>query len=157
VQDRIDGGITLTLRCPGWETADDLTVENVSVDVYITPRELVEGGPKMSEKVALMAQEFGKAFALPHLRRFATRCDIEGIKAPPLTCRLISQPQSSYSRFFLQLTVGNSSWTSPLTFHNLRAKEVSTYVVVAGPLRRLRPPMITMIQTLIRNSGGKQT
>jgi hypothetical protein len=81
VQDRIDGGITLLMRCPGYKASDDLTVENITVDLYITPRELLEPGP-VSEHAAVLVQRFGEDFVIPHLRRFAARCRIENIVPP---------------------------------------------------------------------------
>jgi hypothetical protein len=56
------------------------------VDVYITPRELAEGGEAMTEHVARVVQAFGEDIALPHLHRFTNRCVVEGIKAPQLSC-----------------------------------------------------------------------
>jgi hypothetical protein len=86
MQDRIDGGITLILRCPGRLVPRDLTVENVPLDIYIAPREHNEVGQKMTEQVVLLAQSFGQDLALPHLHRFTARCHAEGIKAPQLSC-----------------------------------------------------------------------
>jgi hypothetical protein len=85
MQDHIDGGITLILRCPGRQVARDLTVENVPLDIYITPREHDEVGEKMTEQVVVFAQSFGQEFALPHLHRFTARCHAEGVNAPELT------------------------------------------------------------------------
>lgn len=81
--DLIDGGISVVLRCPGYRPSNTLLLENITVDVYVTPRELVEGGKRMSERVALLVQEFGTHLALPHLRRFQTRCWADGVKALP--------------------------------------------------------------------------
>jgi len=79
VLDRIDGGITVLMRCPGYQTSEDLTAENITVDLYISPRELHERGQQISERVAVLAQSFGEDMALPHLRRFAARCFIENV------------------------------------------------------------------------------
>lgn len=79
--DLIDRGISLVLRCPGYRASNVLSLENITIDVYVTPRELVEGGTRISERVALLVQEFGTHLALPHLRRFQTRCRTDGVKA----------------------------------------------------------------------------
>lgn len=80
--DLIDGGISVILRCPGHPTAP-VSLENLTVDIYVTPRELTEGGKQISERVALLVQEFGANIALPHLHRFQKLCSMEGIKPLP--------------------------------------------------------------------------
>ncbi|KAG1891631.1 uncharacterized protein F5891DRAFT_922502, partial [Suillus fuscotomentosus] len=40
VQDRLDGGISLIIRCAGMAAGPKLSPEQVPLDVYITPREL---------------------------------------------------------------------------------------------------------------------
>ncbi|KAG1791818.1 uncharacterized protein HD556DRAFT_1199346, partial [Suillus plorans] len=40
MQDRLDGGISLIIRCPGSEGTPTLSPEHLSLDLYITPREL---------------------------------------------------------------------------------------------------------------------
>jgi hypothetical protein len=89
--DRIDGGITLILRCPGYRETGKLAPEKITVDTYISPRELKEGGKEMSKHIALIIQAFGAEIALPHLSRFVTRSVIEGVKPPstPSTFTLI--------------------------------------------------------------------
>lgn len=79
--DIIDGGITLMLHCPGYQTKAAITPENLTVDIYVSPRELSEGGQKFSELVALIVQDFGTNLAVPHLRRFQDRCTVEKVKA----------------------------------------------------------------------------
>ncbi|KAH7904675.1 hypothetical protein BJ138DRAFT_1236290, partial [Hygrophoropsis aurantiaca] len=55
-QDRLDGGISVLLRCRGADTRSSLSPEDVAVDVYITPRELHEHADKVGETVATMVQ-----------------------------------------------------------------------------------------------------
>jgi hypothetical protein len=86
VQDHIDGGITLLMRCPGYHASEELTAENITVDIYISPHELLEGGTKMNENVAVMVQKFWQDFALPHLHRFAAHCHVENIVPPQVPC-----------------------------------------------------------------------
>lgn len=75
--DRADGGITLVLRCPGHQVT---SIENLTVDTYISPRELKEGGKELSKHIALIIQAFGTDVALPYLHRFAKRCLTEQVK-----------------------------------------------------------------------------
>lgn len=84
ILDRIDGGITLMLRCPGLNSNITMALENTTVDVYVSPRELVEGRQKFSERVAILVQEFGANLALPHLLQFQTRCLSDRVKPLPL-------------------------------------------------------------------------
>jgi hypothetical protein len=83
VQDRIDGGITILMRCPGY-TSVDLTVEDITLDVYITPREILQTKDEMSKHIAILAQNFAQNIVIPHLYRFAERCHTE--KVVPLQC-----------------------------------------------------------------------
>lgn len=88
--DAIDGGISLVLHCPGYQSKSTIAPENLTVEVYVSPRELAEGGKKFSEFVALIVQDFGTNLAVPHLRRFQSRCMTEGVK--PLGVRGIPKP-----------------------------------------------------------------
>ena len=54
--DRADGGITLVLHCPGHRAT---SVENLTIDTYISPRELKEGVKELSKHIALIVQTFG--------------------------------------------------------------------------------------------------
>ncbi|KAF8123535.1 hypothetical protein EV363DRAFT_1403791 [Boletus edulis] len=82
MQDRLDGGISLLIRCPGTgEEPAGLTADKVTVDVYITPRELV-GNERVSGDTAMLVQAFCQEFAVPHLRRFIERCAVESVKPP---------------------------------------------------------------------------
>jgi hypothetical protein len=76
--DRADGGITLILRCPGHRAT---SVEDLTVNTYISPRELKEGGKELSKHIALIIQAFGTDIALPYLHRFAKQCDTEEIES----------------------------------------------------------------------------
>lgn len=90
--DLADGGISLILRCPGYKPKTATSPENITVDVYVSPRELVEGGQAFSRRVALLVQDFGAHLALPHLLRFQTRCLTEGVK--PLSAPGIASVRS---------------------------------------------------------------
>ncbi|KAG2126850.1 uncharacterized protein EDB93DRAFT_1109555, partial [Suillus bovinus] len=37
MQDQLDGGISLLIRCPGSQATDSLTAEHIAVNVYVTP------------------------------------------------------------------------------------------------------------------------
>lgn len=77
--DRADGGITLILRCPGQQPT---SVEDLTVDTYISPRELNEGSKDLTKHIALIIQAFGADVALPYLQRFTKRCLAEQIELP---------------------------------------------------------------------------
>lgn len=73
----------MVLRCPGYEPLTKISAENITVDVYISPRELTDGGTKTTEHVAQIIQAFGENLAVPHLHRFTTRCIAEGVRPLP--------------------------------------------------------------------------
>jgi hypothetical protein len=54
----------------------------MTVDLYISPRELEEGGFEMRSTISNFIQAFGRDIAFPHLQRFATRCHAEGVRPP---------------------------------------------------------------------------
>lgn len=81
--DSIDGGVSLVLRCPGYESSNQISLENLTIDVYISPSELTNGGGKATEHVALIVQAFGEHLALPHLQKFQAQCSTEGVRPLP--------------------------------------------------------------------------
>jgi hypothetical protein len=85
-QDRLDGGISLLIRCPGSEATAALLPEHISLDLYITPREVRETPERLGGDVSVLAQAFGEEFAIPHLQCFTQRCQIEGV-VPPCHCK----------------------------------------------------------------------
>lgn len=86
MQDRLDGGISLLIRCPGSEVPLSLAAEKLTVDVYITPRELV-GNERIDGDTAMLVQAFCQEFATPHLQCFIEWCNIKSIKAPKPRCK----------------------------------------------------------------------
>jgi hypothetical protein len=80
MQDRLDGGISVLIRCPGTPAFPELTSDKVTADIYVTPRELHEQQEHISADVAVMVQAFCQGFAIPHIRRFTARCRIENVK-----------------------------------------------------------------------------
>lgn len=80
-QDRIDGGISLLLRCPGYSPSN-VDMNNIMIDVYFPPRELEEGGSDLRLLISKMIHTFGEHVVLPHLQRFEARCYAEGIDPP---------------------------------------------------------------------------
>ncbi|KAG9310200.1 hypothetical protein JVU11DRAFT_9841 [Chiua virens] len=88
-QDRLDGGVSLLLRCPGFIARPNLGPENIIADVYITPCTFNAAHQKMSESVAILIQGFCQEFALPHLHSFTKSCNIE---AHALSITLHSSP-----------------------------------------------------------------
>jgi hypothetical protein len=98
MQDRLDGGISLLIRCPGSQATDTLSAEHVAVDLYITPRELQEVPLRIGGDVSMLVQAFCEEFAVPHLHRFMERCHVEGIQ-PPNHC------QSTHTTFHLTVLI----------------------------------------------------
>ncbi|KAG6912195.1 hypothetical protein DXG01_016586, partial [Tephrocybe rancida] len=82
--DKLDGGISVLLHCPGFKASPGMSAEKVTVDLIISPQELSEAGNKeLSKALAIMVQSFAKDVVLPYLERFNKRCIVEGIAAPP--------------------------------------------------------------------------
>jgi hypothetical protein len=69
--------VSVLLRCPGYPVQPDFTVENVSVDMYITPH-VLEAEPGIQERLAYIVQGFGHQIAVPHLHRFTARHEAAG-------------------------------------------------------------------------------
>jgi hypothetical protein len=82
MQDRLDGGISFLIRCPGSNATSTMSAERVAVDLYVTPRELHEVHERIGGDVSVLVQAFCEEFAIPHLQRFTERCRIEGVQAP---------------------------------------------------------------------------
>jgi hypothetical protein len=82
MQDRIDGGISLLLRSPGYDRSKVDGLDNIIVEVYLPPREIEEGGSELCSVVTSMIYAFGKDIVLPHLQRFEGRCRAEGVEPP---------------------------------------------------------------------------
>jgi hypothetical protein len=89
MQDRLDGGISLLIRCPGFKTDTTPSPEEVAVDLYVTPRELQENSERIGGDVAILVQAFCEEFVVPHMERFMKRCCIEGVE-PPHRCKSFS-------------------------------------------------------------------
>ncbi|KAG6373648.1 hypothetical protein JVT61DRAFT_6311 [Boletus reticuloceps] len=93
VQDRLDGGISLLIRCMGYEIPSNMNMsaDKVNVDVYITPRELVRN-EHVNGDTAMLVQAFCQDFALPHLEPFTHPVSLKGpnhlpgFASPMLSC-----------------------------------------------------------------------
>ena len=73
------------LRCPGHQPVS--TVEDITIDIYISPHEMKEGGKELSKHLAFMVQTFGAEVVLPHLHRFARCCLVEQVEPPPASSK----------------------------------------------------------------------
>ncbi|KIJ58420.1 hypothetical protein HYDPIDRAFT_34206 [Hydnomerulius pinastri MD-312] len=82
MQDRLDGGISLLVRCAGVEAAPVITPDQITVDLYMTPHELHETRERISGDLAVLVQAFCQEFAIPHLHHFNRRCELEIINPP---------------------------------------------------------------------------
>lgn len=98
MQDRLDGGISLLIRCMGYEIPSNMNMsaDKVNVDVYITPRELLRN-ECVNGDTAMLVQAFCQDFALPHLERFKERCKIESIHPPIMKSKHTAVGQGSIS------------------------------------------------------------
>ena len=98
MQDRLDGGISLLIRCPGSEPLSNLAAEKITLDIYVTPHELIRN-EHVSGDTAMLIQAFSQEFALPHLQCFAERCKIESIKAPKPHCKSMLEYRVGFTNF----------------------------------------------------------
>ncbi len=66
------------VRCPGYSVEPNFkAVEDITIDTYISPREVSVDHSRVQEHVALIVQRFAMDIVVPHLHRFMQRC-IEG-------------------------------------------------------------------------------
>ncbi|KAG6372660.1 hypothetical protein JVT61DRAFT_7412 [Boletus reticuloceps] len=94
MQDCLDGGISILVHCPGMDSTQISSAEQITVDLYITPRELVRND-RLKGDAAVLVQAFCQEFAFPHLWRFMSCCNIEQITPPsllPVECINIHSP-----------------------------------------------------------------
>ncbi|KAG1770134.1 hypothetical protein EV702DRAFT_1202548 [Suillus placidus] len=80
IQDRLDGGISVLVRCAGSEATATTSPEQLPIDVYITPRELCESAERIGGDVVVWVQVFAQEFVIPHLQHFNKHCLVEDIK-----------------------------------------------------------------------------
>jgi hypothetical protein len=88
MQDRLDGGISIIMRCAGSEAPATLSPEHFTVDLYVTPCEHRETPECIGGDLMVLVQAFSEEFVVPHLQRFTEHCRIEGI-IPPRHCKSI--------------------------------------------------------------------
>jgi hypothetical protein len=81
MQDRLDGGISILLCCPGANAFPNVGPEQITVDLYVTPRELVRN-KCLTGDTSFVVQAFCQEFAIPHLQCFTERCMAEGLNVP---------------------------------------------------------------------------
>ncbi|KAI6115509.1 hypothetical protein EDD16DRAFT_1708666 [Pisolithus croceorrhizus] len=82
MQDRLDGGITVMLHCAGVKSTSTQMVDEVTVDLYVTPRELHETPERIGSDIVVLVQAFCQEFALPHFQCFNKCCNLEIITPP---------------------------------------------------------------------------
>ena len=63
MQDCLDGGILLLIRCPGFEISPNLAAEKLTVDAYITSWELVQN-KHIDGDITMLVQAFCQEFAV---------------------------------------------------------------------------------------------
>lgn len=112
MQDRLDGGISILMRCAGSEASEMLSPEHFTVDLYITPREHRETPERIGGDLSALVQAFSEEFVIPHLQRYAERCRIEGI-IPPRHCESPLFP-CSQAYFFQRPGKSSESFWTPI-------------------------------------------
>lgn len=114
LQDRLDGGISLLIRCAGSEATASISPEQFPVDVYITPHELQESQARIGGDMAVLVQAFAQEFAIPHLQRFTARCTIENV-IPPRHCKCTNSLlfYSFIANYNSQVTAAHISASGP--------------------------------------------
>ncbi|KIK13831.1 hypothetical protein PISMIDRAFT_17704 [Pisolithus microcarpus 441] len=85
MQDRLDGGITVMLHCARVKSTSTQTADEVTVDLYVTPRELRKSPECIGSDIAVLVQAFFQEFALPHFQCFNKHCNLEIITPPTNT------------------------------------------------------------------------
>ncbi|KAF8128111.1 hypothetical protein EV363DRAFT_1400614 [Boletus edulis] len=81
MQDCLDGGISVLLRCPGFQSHIPLTANQITVNAYVIPRKLI-WNKHVSGDMAMLVQAFCEEFAIPHMQRFTEHCTVELVVAP---------------------------------------------------------------------------
>lgn len=89
MQDHLDGGISILIRCPGFKADTTPSPEDMALDLYVTPHELQESSARIGGGVAILVQAFCEEFVVPHAEHFMKCCRIEGIEVPH-RCKLVS-------------------------------------------------------------------
>ncbi|KAF8333827.1 hypothetical protein F5887DRAFT_921664 [Amanita rubescens] len=81
--DRIDGGISLLIRSPGFTVSTDSGMNDITLSTYLTSRAMtaVDARDMLQEVLVAFTQIFGKEVVLPHLHQFTKRCELEGVNA----------------------------------------------------------------------------
>ncbi|KAG2033053.1 hypothetical protein BDR03DRAFT_1014708 [Suillus americanus] len=82
MQDCLDGGISILMRCAGSEASEALSPEHFTIDLYITPWEYHETPEHIGGDLSAFVQAFSEEFVIPHLQHFSESCCIEGIVPP---------------------------------------------------------------------------
>ncbi|KAG0699234.1 hypothetical protein DFH29DRAFT_877464 [Suillus ampliporus] len=109
MQDRLDGGISILMRCAGSEASETLSPEHFTVDLAI-------GGD-----LSALVQAFSEEFVIPHLQRYAERCRIEGI-IPPQHCAHIQCSACPTKQFEHDFEVSNKSLSAAVQMGQALAK-----------------------------------
>ncbi|KAI6033824.1 hypothetical protein BKA83DRAFT_4121179 [Pisolithus microcarpus] len=85
MQDCLDSGITVMLHCARVKSTSMQMADEVTIDLYVTPRELHESPEHIGSDITVLVQAFCQEFALPHFQRFNKHCNLEIITPPTNT------------------------------------------------------------------------
>ena len=76
-QDCIDGGLTMLMRAPGYWINEMIHMEDLAVDVYFTPHEVLEGSDQLKSDLTIFIQTFGQGLLMPYLHRLKSHAKAE--------------------------------------------------------------------------------
>lgn len=102
MQDWLDGRLSILIRCSGSDLPSNLAINKLTVDLYVTPRELVRN-ECVSGDAAVLMQAFCKDFSLPHLEHFVERCKIESMRIPKSCGAFTLEYQFNFTNFIVVL------------------------------------------------------
>ncbi|KAG8219273.1 hypothetical protein J3R82DRAFT_114 [Butyriboletus roseoflavus] len=80
MQDCLNGGISVLLRCPGGNLLH-LHPKQITIDLYVTLQELIQN-THLNGNVSILVQVFCEDFVMPHMVHFTKHCLKEGFEAP---------------------------------------------------------------------------
>ena len=99
-QDRIDGGISILLRSPGYHIDDMTMTHNLVIDMYCTPCTVAQGGSQITSSLAVIAQSFAQDLVMLYLHQFQEHCEAEHVSPLALLCMFFFL---RFNLFFLTL------------------------------------------------------
>jgi len=140
--DRLDGGFSLYIRCPGVLPAKpDFTSDDITLRCYIPPREIGVVG-EVDTHITKILRYFVENIACNHLYRLKERASMSNLSTlgtrPSISTRLFPSPTTPGSCHF-DFTSGGVKYES---FDTEIASQIDTYQERAHPSRSPSPDFI---------------